>query len=128
VSDGETLWEKNGRDPIGQELLLGFSALDISADGKVLATAMGYEGKQIQLWKAENGERLGVLDGHTGYLCNLTFSRDGSIPPSASNHQTIRLWDTASWHESAAPLRGNGDEVHGIAFAPDGKSLATAAK
>ena len=128
ISDGETLWEKNGRDPIGQQLLIGFTALDVSPEGKVLASAMGYGSGRIQLWNAESGERLGTLEGHTDWICELTFSRDGRILAAASADQTVRLWDASNWQAWAAPLHGNADEVHAVAFAPDGRSLATGCK
>ncbi|GAA2779579.1 hypothetical protein [Nonomuraea dietziae] len=37
----------------------------------------------------------------------------------------IRLWDVATHRAVGEPLMGHGREVYDVAFAPDGKTLAT---
>ncbi|MGH3973094.1 MAG: WD40 repeat domain-containing protein, partial [Pseudonocardiaceae bacterium] len=42
--------------------------------------------------------------------------------------QTIRLWDVSDRdrpHQLGPPLTGHTDTVNGVAFAPDGRTLAT---
>jgi eukaryotic-like serine/threonine-protein kinase len=124
IADAKVLWEQPGDDPI-ERGNAGFSALDVSPDGKFLATATAFQGNKIRIWSAETGERLGTLQGHSGWCADLTFSPDGKMLASASKDQTVRFWETSTWREAAGPLRGNGDEVHAAAFAPDGQAFAT---
>src|SRR6266566_5086565 len=46
---------------------------------------------------------------------------------SANGDQTIRLWNTEN-HEQIALLRVHLDEVHTLAFSPDGRRLVTGSK
>ena len=45
ISDGAILWERNGRDSPRQKLINGFSALDVSPDGRFLVTGTGYDSR-----------------------------------------------------------------------------------
>jgi WD40 repeat protein len=99
----------------------------LSPDGRFLVTGTGYQSGLLQVWNAHTGERVATLEGHTEWVCQLTFSRDGQWLASAASDQAVRLWKTATW-ESAEPLRANSDEVHSIAFSPDGALLASGSK
>src|SRR5256885_945326 len=80
-------------------------------DGRVLATAAGYDQRTIQLWDTESGKQFRTLEGHSDFVTDLVFSNDGLTLASASSDETVRLWDTRTWSESAPALCGNGDEV-----------------
>jgi WD40 repeat protein/serine/threonine protein kinase len=127
VSDGRVLWQKSGRETSGR-IINGFSAMDLSPDGRFLVTATGFNAAPIRVWNAETGEPVTVLEGHTGWVCHLAFSRDGRMLASAGGDQSIRRWETTTWTQAAEPLRGNGDEVHAVAVSPDGKWLASGSK
>jgi WD40 repeat protein/serine/threonine protein kinase len=108
----------------------GVRAVAFSPDGATLAT--GYD-TEIKLWDTKSFQELAALRGHSRVVWTLTFSRDGKILASGSEDQTIKLWDT-SWliaHERmpAEPLvdtlKGHTDGVVTLAFAPDGKTLAS---
>ncbi|MDR1227445.1 MAG: TIR domain-containing protein [Azoarcus sp.] len=68
------------------------------------------------------------LQGHTGSVTHLAFSRDGHTLASASGDKTVILWDV---RDPRAPrkiqaLQGHTDEVNHLAFSPDGHTLASA--
>lgn len=105
----------------------GVTAMALSPDDRVLVTATGFVDAPIGVWDAETGKRISRLEGHTGWVGELTFSRDGRWLASAAADQTIRLWETSQWTE-ARVLRGHEDEVCTVAFTPDGRMLASGSK
>jgi WD40 repeat protein len=47
---------------------------------------------------------------------------------SAASDQSIRFWDTSTWTETRAPLRGHTDEVHAVAISEPAQLVASAGK
>jgi serine/threonine protein kinase/WD40 repeat protein len=121
LSTGQELWQTEG------ERDLGLTTLAISPDGRVLASGSGFEDPTIRVWDAATGRLLVRLDGHTGYVSKLVFTRDGRRLISAAGDQSIRFWDTNNWTETKV-LRGHTDEIHAVAISETAQLVASAGK
>jgi WD40 repeat protein len=66
-----------------------------------------------------------TLKGHGGWVRSLVVSPDGKVLASASDDQTIKLWDVATGR-TFRTLKAHTGAVRGLAFSPDGLRLASA--
>ena len=121
LTTGQQLWQTE------PERDYGLTTLDISPDGQVLASGSGFEDPAIRVWEAATGKPLHRLDGHTGWVCKLAFTRDGRRLISAASDQSIRFWDTSTWTEIKV-LRGHTDEVYAVAISERAQLAASAGK
>jgi RNA polymerase sigma factor (sigma-70 family) len=118
------LWEL----PSGKELrprdsqFDGVFALAFAPDGRAVATGGG--DRSVRLWDAGTGKEIHVVGMHDGWVLCVAFSPDGSLLASGSLDKTARLWDVTTGRELHRLAVNN--EVNSLAFAPDGKTLATA--
>jgi WD40 repeat protein len=55
-----------------------------SPDGSIIASGSGWLGGPIRLWEAASGKELEPLEGHTSWIAELIFSKDGQRLYSAS--------------------------------------------
>ena len=69
------------------------------------------------------------LPAYQGQLCSLAVSRDGDWIATGNEDGAVRLWRISNLTRAvtATDLRMHNDPVRTIRFAPDGKSLITAA-
>jgi RNA polymerase sigma factor (sigma-70 family) len=118
--------ESEGRSPAKQlSSRFGVSSLAYSPDGTCLVS--GGHDQGIRLWDIDSG-RERSFGGHRGGLCSLACSSDGRTLATAGWDLTVRLWDAdtgqhlARLIELSPPL--NLPPHLGVAFSPDGKSLA----
>ena len=119
---GDELWQTDGLKDSK-----GLSTLALSPDGRVLASGSGFEDSTIRVWDAATGLLLDQLVGHTRWVCNVAFSKDGQQLISGATDQTIRFWDTSTWTETRV-LRGHRDEVHAVAISEAAQIVASASK
>ncbi len=95
-----------------------------SPDGALLATASCNLQEGLKLWDAATGLEKAVLRGHKEILHCVAFSPAAGLLASGGRDRTVRVWDTSGGERLV--IRTNLSHVVGLAFSPDGKSLAIA--
>ena len=94
--------------------------LTFSHDGRWLASTDVHG--VIRLWDRDHDWAPRVLRGHTSWVDSVAFSPDDSLLLSGADDWTARVWSVAT-AKTILILRTPGECV-GVAFAPDGRSLA----
>jgi WD40 repeat protein/serine/threonine protein kinase len=115
------------------------------ATGKLLVTCRGHTSKiqgaafrpdsarlvtasfdgTVRQWDTATGREVEApYDRHTGELAEAVYSPDGEWVASAGADRTIRVWQAAG-RQDVAVLHGHTGAVTGLAFAPDGRRLAS---
>src|SRR5262249_35844454 len=117
VGGGVRLWDVPAQKLVDTFQHDGYTHMAVfSPDGKLLAVQIG---DTVRVWDLATKQKVRELSA--GRL--VQFSPDGTrLAASAGN--TVRLWDVATW-QNVAELQGDNAEVMGLAFAPDGRMLAT---
>ena len=78
--------------PKGLEFVKGVN----SPNGKTISestTRRGFRSKTIKLWNAQSGEFITNLEGHLDVVNSLAYSPSGDTLASASEDNTIKLWN-----------------------------------
>ena len=73
----------------------------------------------------QHRHRCHTLTGHTGAVRALAVAPDGSWLASASNDDTVRIWDPDTG-QARHTLTGHTSSVRALAVGPDGRWLASA--
>jgi WD40 repeat protein len=96
----------------------------LSPDGKLLVTA----DEAIYYWDTTTGKQFFKIANDKQYITNVTFSPDGTLLASCGKRPGVCLWDVATG--CLVRTLGGDDKDHlvgRIAFAPDGKVIASVA-
>jgi WD40 repeat protein len=100
------------------------SAMAFSPDGSILAVS-GYH--EILLHKADGLGMIARLIGESPRIESLAFSADGkqlaACGGSPAEFGQVQIWDVAT-HRAIKTFNISTDELYGISFSPDGKSVA----
>jgi WD40 repeat protein/serine/threonine protein kinase len=115
------------------------------ATGRLLATCRGHASKvvsaafrpdgarlvttssdgTVRQWDAATGREVEPpYDRHSGDVAAAVYSPDGQWIASAGTDRTVRVW-RARGRRDVAVLHGHTGPVVGVAFAPDGRRLAS---
>ncbi len=80
------------------------------------------------IWIVYGSSRLRGLRGHSARVTHIAFSPDGGQIATASDDQTVRLWETASGKPGLVITPDAHALYHPqrVAYSPDGKRLASA--
>jgi len=130
------LWDVATHKQIGSPLtghIDSVLTMAFSPDGKTLAS--GSLDNTVRLWNVGTHQQVGgPLTGHSSQVWSVAFSPDGQTLASGSLDGTVRLWDLATRRQIGSPLSTPAPQsgsvplsskVQSVAFAPDGKTLAS---
>ncbi len=99
------------------------SSVAFSSDGAFVISAS--VDRTVKLWELVSREAI-PGSGHTQAVKAVAVSPDGKLLASGSTDNTVRVWDVANGRELHV-LIGHEDKVMALAFAPDSKTLVSAA-
>jgi WD40 repeat protein len=101
---------------------------------KVLSTAFRPDGTRlvtasadgtVRQWDAATGQEVEPpYDRHTAEVFTAVYNSDGQWVASAGADRTVRVW-RATGRQDVAVLHGHMEAVKGVAFAADGRNLAS---
>ena len=99
------------------------SIVAFSPDGKQIAS--GSYDYTIKLWNTASGALQQSRQSHLNVVTSVVFSPSGQLLASASGDGTIKLWEI-SLEPRPWIMEWNKEQVHWLAFSPDGKKLLSA--
>lgn len=109
--------------------LSAINSLIFSLDDRFIISASGsFYGKKdnsIKIWSLKNGKRVVLyktLRGHRDYINRIILSKDGRYIISASDDETIRVWDFKSG-KLIKVLQGQKSFVNSIDISANGRYL-----
>lgn len=97
--------------------------IDISPDGTMIATA-GRDGS-VRVWDATTGQPIVILAQVNSFWYDALFSPDGTRLAAISESADLKVWEVGSWVELMSLERPETGGYQGLAWSPDGTSLAT---
>jgi WD40 repeat protein/tetratricopeptide (TPR) repeat protein len=119
------LWDRSTGKDVAQFRAHSGPVLDLAFAPDGTALASGGKDNLARIWDVATRKERAVCKGHADRISFLTFSPDGRLLATASYDRTARLWETATGKERHTFPGERGAWVHAVAFAPDGRTVAT---
>jgi WD40 repeat protein len=105
------------RPPYSMAILVFNSDGSLLAGGDIIGT--------IYLWDIDAKRLINRLNGHPARVAELVFSVDDILLASSGwDDSTVRLWDLEGGEEAVRIETDAGSGIEGLAFSPDGTTLA----
>lgn len=103
-------------------------SLVMSRSGKQVALCC-FDHNEVYLYDVATGKEMSVLRGHSAPVTGLVYRPDGLQIATASNDQTIRLWDPATGQQSSLlqpeAASPNLDRNPGVVYNSDGSRIVS---
>lgn len=109
-------------------------AVAFSPNGEFVATA-GAD-RVAKVWSVTDGRPIATLSGHTGFLRDLAWSRDGRRLFTGAEDGLVFEWDSTTWKQTRQIEFGESNDqqgqnpslsgVHGLSVSRDDRWLAVA--
>lgn len=117
-----TAWTITKSDPVNFNLTANSPAVAFHPDGALIAAALGYDAKVLDLPRKQV---RATLTGHRKTVTSVAVRPDGSAIATGSWDGTVRFWEVGSWAETAV-FDWKIGRVTALAFSPDGTRAAAA--
>ena len=121
--EGHSSWVNKSAFSANDQLLA-----TASSDGVVKLWQVDCLSREERLCVQAEAELVTTLEGHAGWVTDVSFSSGGAILASSSRDGTVKLWNTDGSLRRTIDVNSDGEEqgVWSVAFAPDSETLATA--
>jgi WD40 repeat protein len=99
----------------------------VAMSGPIIATASN--DRTISIWKAGTGRLINQLDGHTGCVKCIDFSKDGSELVSGGGDRCVKVWKLKNSAATAVEFRSlleHTNCVNAVRLSPNDKKIASA--
>jgi hypothetical protein len=119
AATGEVLWSADH----GQYV----HSVAFAANGRLVASGGSDKAAPIRVYRADNGQVVRDLTGHTDSVLSVAFSQDGRRLLSSSYDNTVRMWDVAAGRE-IHNFRGHTWWVWSAAWSSDERQIVSASQ
>jgi WD40 repeat protein len=117
------VWQLRGKKSRDFDCHLAVTALALSSDGQMLASATG---STISLWDFASGRLLREWkDKPTAYWHSLAFSPDGKQLASADEKGMLRVWNPSTG-KRLRRMQAHQGPVYALAYSPEGERILSA--
>lgn len=112
-------------EPSGIDLLLAVENIRRADTPEARAAA---KNNLLTLLQTQNVTLSTALTGHNGAVQDVAYSPNGAFLASASDDNTIILWDAATLERVGLPFFGHTAGVTSVDFSPDGQRLVSGSR